>query len=305
MIFNHKILCVCCGAIAVVLWCDYARAISLVERAVGNVIPSSKDEDVKNKLRKTRDSTSTSGVRKLLCPAGQYVSQCDNYNVGFYWLKSAKLPYQDESDGGDDGVDGEPEETEENGERLTIDTRDYYVGDTNLELFQQMRGFFSSTGDNSILYRDADTDTIQPISYATFVEDRELILKNVCHPALTSISCTKCPNGANVAESSVELDEDNLAVTGSWRFHTIADCFMTEFEDSTGTYFYVPDNAPDISVVNLDHAEHCMYTPTTANESLNGDAIGTVVPGTTVPLKNKENDTSPKGDTTGLFFQNN
>ena len=305
MIFNHKILCVCCGAIVVASCCNYAHAITWGERYGSNPIPVSKEDDINKPLRRTRDSTRTSGVRKLLCPAGQYVSQCDNYNVGFYWLKSAKLPYQDESDGGDGGGGGGDGGLDENGERLTIDTRDYYVGDTNLELFKQMRGFFSSTGDTTILYRDADSGEIQPIPYATFVEDRELILKNVCHPATTSISCTKCPNDANVAESSVELDEDNLAITGSWRFHTIADCFMTEFEDSTGTYFYVPDTAPDISVVDLDHAEHCLYTPTTASESLNGDAIGTVVPGTTIPVRNKVMNTGKTGDTTVLFFNNN
>lgn len=283
MIFNHNFLYALTGVLSVALLCDDVCAANW---QAAQPLAISRDEDIQKTLGKTRDSTRTAGIRKQLCPAGQYVSKCGNYDVGFYWLKPAKLPYQN-----DDTLD-----PNEEGVRETIDTRDYYVGETNYDLFRQMRGFFSGNDTTTILYKDADTG-IQPIPYATFVEDRELILKNVCHPALTSISCTVCPDEAHVEESSVELDEDNLAIPHSWVFHTIADCYAQEFTDSTGTYFFVPANAPDISIVELDQSEHCFYTPDASSESLNGDEIGTVVPGTSVSLKKQINGltTSSKG----------
>lgn len=279
MIFNHNFLCVFFGMTFAMSFCCGANAGTLKDKLKNdNKMFISEDDNIKNAVEKTQDSTSETRITYKLCPAGQYVSQCGNYRVGFYWLKTAKLSYQNtEAIPPDDG------------DRYTIDTRDYYVGENNLELFEQMRGFFSSTGDTTIFYRDPDSG-IQPISYATFVEERELILKNICHPALTSaIKCEKCPNDANIPESSVDLDEDNLTFAGSWHFHTIADCYMTEFKDSTGTYIYLPANTPDdehaIEQITPENSEHCYYTPTTTSESLNGDEIGTVVPGTISSVK--------------------
>lgn len=301
MIFNHNFLYVFFGVTFAMSLCCNANAGTMAgtikeKLTDGSKIPISQDKIIRNEIAKTRDSTSQTRITFQLCPAGQYVSQCGNYRVGFYWLKSANLPYQDiventEGDGENPG-DGGGEETSddtENMDRYTIDTRDYYVGETNLELFEQMRGFFSSTGDTTIFYRDPDSG-IKPVPYVTFVEERELILKNICHPALTSaIKCEKCPNGATVPESSVDLDENNLSFANSWRFHTIADCYMTEFKDSTGTYIYLPANTPDderaIEQITATNSEHCYYTPTTTSESLNGDEIGTVVPGTISSVK--------------------
>lgn len=283
MFFNRKFLFVFVGVTFAILWyCDVNAGIWQMESQV----QQSEKPDIQDAFENTVNSSEQIGEKKTLCPAGQYVSQCGNYRVGFYWLKTAKLPYKN-------STETETPNGTEDYEHMMIETRNYYVGETNVELFDQMRIFFSGIGDISMFYKDTD-GVIQPISYATFVNDRELILKNVCHPnLLASIKCEKCPNNATVEESSVELDEDNLAVAGSWRFHTIADCYVTEFKDSTGTYLYIPDDTPNISDaiagINKENSEHCYYTNTTPSEYLNGDEIGTVVPGTISSITDFEN----------------
>lgn len=195
-----------------------------------------------------------------ICPRGQYVAACGNYNVGFNWLKSSTLPDPNQS----------------SGSRIQYkETRNYYISDDALDLFQQMRIFFGHEN-SSIGYLDGTN-----ILYtADFQDDRETILNNLCHPSNSTVKCLSCPNNADVVESSVQLDSNNLTISGSWDFYTFADCYMQEFEDTTGTYFYVPDSVSFSGAV-LDNAEICYYTNTNpeAISVLNGDEIGTFVPG--------------------------
>lgn len=200
-----------------------------------------------------------------ICNEGFYVSSCSNYTIGFNWLKSAKLSQLD-------------------GEDVTnVTTRDYYIGDTTLQLYEQLRTFFGHNGNISIRYKK-DDGTIDSASPENLIEDRELILNSLCHPRIVTPVCAKCPNGAKVEESTVDVDTNNIAIRGSWKVYTIADCYMTEFEDSTGSYFYVPETVytdEAVALTTLPDAAKCYYTNTNpgALEALNGDAIGTFVLG--------------------------
>ena len=208
----------------------------------------------------TFSSETSDGTTVSICPEGQYLYKCGNYRVGFNWLKSATFTVRDTS----------------TPLFLTNDsTKDYYVGDTTLDLYEQMRTFFGHNGHTSIAYK-----TASGISQATPNEyriDRERILNNVCNPLNSSITitCARCPNDAKVQESSVQINEDEgLVVQGSWNVYTIADCYMKDFEDSTGSYYYVVPSTENISA-------ECYYTNTNedALSTLNGDAIGRFVPG--------------------------
>jgi len=60
---------------------------------------------------------------------------------------------------------------------------------------------------------------------------------------------------------------------------------MQNFEDTTGTYFYIPDT-DDFDTSNK---EKCYYTNTNpeAFDALSGDEIGTIVPGITTEISNE------------------
>ena len=224
-------------------------------------------ETVQEHLRLIQIETDPNGaVSKVkLCGVGQYVAQCGNYRVGFNWLKKAEVP--------------DPENS--NGTQIQYkQTNDYYIDEDILGLFTRMRIFFGD--ENAIMYNSNNV----PFDQDEIKADREAILNNLCHPSDSYAKpvCLPCPNNAKVDASTVDLSADNLTVSGTWVFHTIADCYMNEFEDSTGTYFYVPDNLPAgvtfDSAMFPDNAESCYYTNTNSNawDTLAGDEIGTFVP---------------------------
>lgn len=193
------------------------------------------------------------GTTKTVCPRGQYVYKCGNYRVGFNWLKGAGFPeLQTISSGPTNGY---------------TTTKNYYVGDTTLELFEQMRNFFNGT--NAVLFVNGDS-----VSSVSPVADRELILNYLCHPATSTITCALCPNNANVPATTVELDDDNKTIEGTWDFYTFADCYMDEFEDSTGSFYYTAESGSNAKA-------KCYYTNTDPNalNTLNGDEIGKFIPG--------------------------
>lgn len=234
---------------------------------MGLSTPIGNNTTIQNAIYSTATSNATNGSEFKICPENHYVAQCGSYRVGFNWLKSATLPVQ---------VTGQTE-------RITVKTNNYYVGDTTLELFEQMRTFFGHNDNINISYKD-DNDNLQTIDAncnTGYCADRELILKNLCHPASTSYKCVKCPNNANVAASVVKLDDDGLTVTESWKFYTIADCYIKEFEDQSGVFFFVPDAIVDPSELNADDGAECYYTNTDTNalSDLNGDEIGNFIPG--------------------------
>lgn len=182
-------------------------------------------------------------VQVTICPEGEYVAACGNYRVGFNWLKPATIS--------------------------GTNTQNYYISNEITDLYQQMRTFFDK-GATIIQYLNGETITNTP----GFAADRKAILDTLCNPKKSEIRCLPCPNNAKVPKSTVYINDTDP--TTDWDFHTFADCYMTEFEDSTGSYFYVPDDS-----INEHNAEKCYYQNTTADavDILGGTSIGTFVPG--------------------------
>ena len=200
-----------------------------------------------------------------ICPEGWYVSKCGNYRVGFNWLKSAILP------------DPEHPQTDE---VSNMQTKNYHMADTDmLSLFAKMRTFFGH--ENTVLYYYDDNNNRILATPSDITKDREAILNNLCHPSTAVIKCATCPNNAHVDASTVGLDDNNLTVQGTWNFYTIADCYMQEFEDSTGSYFFVPESIETLENIDATEAEKCYYANTNpeAMSALSGDEIGVFIPG--------------------------
>lgn len=227
-------------------------------------------------LQKVKQSNANlgEGVTVNLCDEGQYLYKCGNYRVGFNWLKSANLP---DPSNPIMSVADDPDTTRIRYKR----TKHYYVADTIDELYEQMRKFFKYDATELLSYLDTN-NSIAQAAPADYIADREAILNNLCHPSTTTVTCAICPNGAKVKASSVELDGDNLIIEGTWNISTFADCYMDEFEDSTGSYIYIPEGISFDNASDTDSA-HCYYTNTNeeALDVLNGDAIGNFTPGQT------------------------
>lgn len=207
--------------------------------------------------------TATERVEEFICgpnSTGYYVAACNNYRVGFNWLKRAKVP-----------------DLEQSNQNLIVyhETGDYYSDDDDiLTLFKKMRIFFGHYQDLSLINTPENT----------LSKDRESILNNICNPndSNTEIYCAKCPNNAKIPLSSVKLDSNHSVISGSWKFYTIADCYMDTFEDSTGTYFYVPDSM-NLDEANAGQGQKCYYANTNpdALDALKGDTIGQIPLGIT------------------------
>ena len=252
--------------------------------------------DIQDQTKTRKFSTASSASTTVkLCPEGQYVAACGNYRIGFNWLKPAKVP----DPGAISNVEQQPD-IEPNTETVTVsidipykETTNYYISDDIIDLYKQMRIFFGNTDrEISISYLDDNDNTISLATapYLSYRSDREAILNNLCHPSSVDITCMACPNDAKVPASVVQLDADNLTIQGSWELHTFADCYMQEFEDSTGSYFYVPDDEYVFNAVQLNNSAKCYYQNTTASaiDTLAGDEIGTFVLGL---YKNQRNAT--------------
>lgn len=237
----------------------------------GSISIAVTDPTIRDQVRTSQFSSSTTAASTIeICPKGQYVAACGNYRIGFNWLKSAKLPNPDQSSA---------TASETASEVVYKETRNYYVSDNIMDLYNQMRIFFGNTT-TSMEY--LDNDGVVQITN-NFQEDREAILNNLCHPSTVEPKCKPCPNNANIAPSTVSLDGDLLTIQYSWEFHTFADCYIQEFEDTTGTYFYVPDDI-NFDIASLDSSTtvaQCYYTNTdaAAMDALMGDAIGIFVTG--------------------------
>lgn len=196
------------------------------------------------------------GKTHILCPKGQYVYSCGKYIIGYNWLTSVTL-------------------TDLKGVKHTIDN--YNVGNNTLEKMNQMRGFF---GNQMINYErgcvtdsDSGTYSCEQKGNKDASEDRDLILGLACNPFISGedVKCAVCPDGGTVEKSSVQIDNYNpsslLLIRNSWNFHTIADCYVSEFEDNSGSFIYVPE-ASDLST---KQGTQCYYSKSTA--SVAGDYI--------------------------------
>lgn len=133
-------------------------------------------------------------------------------------------------------------------------TTNRYVDDAPIEMFERMRNFFAG---KTVIQGDTDADV---------QTDRNAILDNMCNPRNgITISCAKCPNSGSVPESKVTFS--NNQNVSNWEFHTIADCYIKEFEDLTGEYIYVNSSNTQ--------PQECYYASSDSNavDEFSGDEI--------------------------------
>ncbi len=175
-----------------------------------------------------------------LCEEGYYLSSCNQVNVGTNWLKGIKN---------------------------NASTSDYYSYGTSVSdpiHMINLRKFFA--GVESITYTDTNgqSQTVYPSGYS---ETRNTILRTFCvadnaNPTTeTNIKCKKCPNNAKIPASTVTFLFGTL---NSSKIHTIADCYMDEFSDHTGTYIYTPASA----AAGHDAATKCYYSDNVEGDEL-------------------------------------
>jgi hypothetical protein len=168
-----------------------------------------------------------------LCSGGYYVSSCNQITIGTNWLK---------------GIKG------------TTETPDYYsydLPDSDTTNITNLRKFFG--GVEPISYKTAD-GTETTANSEDYKSHRNTILNTFCtdgNGKQKGIVCKKCPNDATVSESTVNIGNySGKIMEGSWKVHTIADCYVEEFSDHTGTFVYVPNN----SAKNSASAKKCYYS---------------------------------------------
>lgn len=199
-----------------------------------------------------------------LCRTGYYVSKCGTHNVGTYWLKG----YQ-KSNLTTSMLTALVQSAQTVSTRAgTIQTRTVATGVVNstdyydysgTDNIKNLRKFFAGT--EPIVYTNFSgmRALAQP---ATYLEDRNGLLAAICDPTQVQVGCTKCPGVAKIPESTVDMTYDSASIiASSWKFHTIADCYMQEFADSTGIFEYVDDN---------NTPQTCYY-----NSEITGDALTT------------------------------
>lgn len=177
--------------------------------------------------------------QKVICAEGTYLKKCGNTEIGFNLLK----PMYNSTN--------------------TRLTRNYYGATSNNDLsrYEQMRKVF--TGTEPVPYKDENNET-QIASNADVVRDRETILDYFCDPFDDTIvkQCAPCPGDAKVASSYIKTSPLNTSVE-EWHINTLADCYLDEFQDSTGKYVYVPNNEN----FETSSGAKCYYTGSTTSRT--------------------------------------
>lgn len=202
----------------------------------------------------SKEDTNGRQTRTLtLCNSGEYLSSCGASIVGTNWLKGMTKPGN-------------------------VRTPDYYSYNALAEdtiNMENLRKFFnhtetinytkrtaSSSASGGYVYTDS---SVLPGAYTKYLNQ---ILSNFCTDAkgnITNIQCERCPNNASIAKSTVIEDtyETGKILWDSWDVHTIADCYMREFNDNTGTYIYVANNIQDSTT-----GTNCYYSDEKIGSSL-------------------------------------
>ena len=168
-----------------------------------------------------------------LCAANHYVAKCGTVTIGTNILKG----YSNDN--------------------ISVPNYYDYSGKRNLD---NLRTFFAGQKPFKYKQRIGSLQTVEP---ATYVPHRNNLLNAICNPINQSESfftCSACPNGGKVAESTVILSSSGNSSDYSWNFHTFADCYTESFTDSSGTFKYIDDDS------GAD--KQCYY----ANE-IKGDAL--------------------------------
>ena len=202
-----------------------------------------------------------------LCRAGYYVSKCGEHNVGINWLKG--YPASETAV----MVNAATEQSTHvaNGGAATraarlnslisgIRNSPNYYDYAEINNLKNLRYFFSDAG-HDIIYTTS-SGTRQVAQYDAYKDIRNNLLTATCNPVQVQIVCSQCPGIATVPASTVRITYDSgLLISNSWNFHTIADCYMQEFKDSTGIYEYV-DNYQDRNTQN------CYYSQNVGGDTL-------------------------------------
>lgn len=175
----------------------------------------------------TEDSSSKTG-KFFFCGSDKknyYVKKCGNYDVGIDWLRTV----------------------------TTIDGEIKSVFITNSDSFADNLSNFKRYINN------AGTTNKTIFSNANVTADANEQLERLCSPYVNGIQnsfeCAPCPNAGILDDKpSVTINyNDKSIVANTWKFYTIADCFLQEFSDNTGTFYYT-----DYSYKNV---QHCYYNP--------------------------------------------
>ena len=176
---------------------------------------------------------------RFICAKGTYVDKCGNDEIGFNWLRPLYI----------DGVA----------------TRNYYeAANTQSKRYEKMREVFSNTNPQiGVTFKESNQ--ISTASYEQVRDDRNKILNYFCSD-LDAIRCKSCPNNAKVEASTVSVttvstDVTNNTIVSGWNIRTFADCYLDEFEDTTGTYVYQN---------GTDNAEKCYFGETGSSRIYQG-----------------------------------
>lgn len=178
-----------------------------------------------------------------ICSKGYYLSSCNQIVVGSNWLK---------------GIKG----------KTMPDYYSYGSSSSDPIHMTNLRKFFAGHEPISVKKGNQSEEKILPSDY---VSSRNTILTTFCtdgNNSLANIKCQKCPNDADITESSVEINNyDNSIIEDSWQIHTIADCYMSEFSDHTGTYIY----SPSATAGSNNTAKRCYYSDNVQGDELVSD----------------------------------
>lgn len=204
-----------------------------------------------------------------LCPSGYYVSSCGMAVLGTNWLygmnKNKTLKTGTETQ-----------------YPCKCDTANYfsysenYSTDKEDENKENLRKFFAGKEiinytakikvENSSNY-SYESKSVMPVDYK---KARNIILSNFCtneRGELTDdLKCEPCPNNAMIPASTVKRETyaPRRVIYDTWNIHTIADCYMDEFSDTTGTYVYVSKS----SDLSTGSGEKCYYSDTKSGSYL-------------------------------------
>ena len=253
-------------SVTMVFLCHIGSDCTFAEESETSSPLSNTPSIVRDKKMTTKYFTSTEEVEennryartRQLCRSGQYLASCGMSTIGTNWLKGLK-------------------------KAGNVQTPDYYSYNTqdsdtiNMENLQKMFAhqyaleYTSRTGTSSSNYVYSNAVAL-PSQYKDHLHQ---LLSNFCtnddgkipiKEMADIIHCQPCPNNAYVERSTVQEDvyESGKILWDSWNVHTIADCYMKEFDDSDGTYVYI-DTA---SSAQTNTSKNCYYTKNVYGTSL-------------------------------------
>lgn len=245
--FSYKLLCC-----MLVLFCHIYSLRAFGESVQGNASPSGSNQAGANLINASYDNLVNTGivqgttpsVTQTVCPSGYYVSKCGSYEIGTNWLKGMNIISNSE----------------------TIKTTDYYsynVPSADAINIANLRKFFAAIEPITYYEENAGTNgtRVNPGDTTGYKVDRDTILENFCINEtgnLLNTKCERCPNNAEIAGSTVTLISiTDAIIPTSWNIHTIADCYMKEFSDDTGTYVYIPEN---VVASDTEVTSNCYYS---------------------------------------------